>query len=335
MADKIRWGILSTSTHAAKTVIPAMQQAADTEVWAVGSRSEDSAREYADALGIPHAYGSYEALLADPQVQVVYIPLPNSLHKEWALRAAEAGKHVLCEKPLGIDAVEAEEMVRAFRAAGLKLAEAFQWRHHPQAQKVRALIDAGAIGTVRLIDAGFSFALEPGAQNIRWQPEVGGGALYDVGCYTVALTRYITRAEPRRVTAQAVWGATGVDDLLVGTLEFPGGVLATINCGFTLPFRRYFEVSGSEGSLVANRTYNPKGDFISEVVQLGEDRLPVQTFEVGAVNAYTRMIEEFSAAVRDDREPLFPAEDAIGNMRAIDALYRAARDGGTVEVEAG
>ncbi len=331
MTDLVRWGILGTSNHAANSIIPAINAAPSATALAVAGRDTDQTRAYAAKHNIPRAYGSYEALLADPDVDVVYVPLPNNLHKYWTIRASEAGKHVLCEKPIGLDAAEAETMVAAFRAAKLKLAEAFQWRHHPQGQRTRELAQSGAIGDVRLIDAGFSFMLtRPG--NIRWDPALGGGALYDVGCYTVALARYMTGAEPLAVTAQAHWNASGVDDVVAATLEFPGGVLATIHCSFLLPLRRYYEVVGTEGTLVVNHAYNPKSDFPGGVVRLGSDREITETIELPALDSYALMVEDFCRAVLDDRDPLFPAEDAIGNMRTLDAIRAAMRSGGTVRL---
>ncbi len=331
MSEIVRWGILGTSRHAAMSLIPAFDAAHNATVVAVGSRSATSAARYAGEYGIPTAYGRYEDLLADSSIDAVYIPLPNHLHRAWAIRAAEAGKHVLCEKPIGLNAAEAGDMVRVFRRAGLKLAEAFQWRHHPQAQRVRALVQEGVIGDLRLIDAGFSFMLNrPG--DIRGIPETGGGSLYDVGCYPVALARYVTGQEPLSVTAQAHWNAAGIDDLVVATLAFPGDVLAHINCGFVLPLRRYYEVVGTDGSLAVNRAYNPKDDYPGQVVRRGADREVLETIDVGRVNSYTREVEDFSAAVLENRDPLFPAEDAIGNMRVIDAIYEAARTGGAVTV---
>lgn len=329
--DTIHWGILSTSRHAAITWIPALKNSKHGQITAIASRDETRGQQYAAEHGIPQVYGSYEALLADPQIDAVYIPLPNSLHKTWAIRAAEAGKHVLCEKPLGLNADEAEEMVAACRKAGRKLAEAFQWRHHPQGQTVREMVRGGAIGDLRLIDAGFSFMLTR-MDDVRWKPELGGGSLYDVGCYPVALARYVTRQEPLAVTAQAHWGDSGVDDRLVATLEFPGGVLAHINSGFTLPLRRYYEVVGTEGSLAVNRAYNPKEDHPGEVWRYDEDRELVDTVELGRFNSYTLMIDDFNAAILENRDPLFPGEDAILNMRVIDAIFRAAREGVWVEV---
>lgn len=331
MSDTIRWGILSTSRHAAATWIPACQASKRGEVVAVASRDAARARQYAAEHHIPRSFGDYESLLASPDVDAVYIPLPNHLHKEWTIKAAGAGKHILCEKPLGLNAAEAEEMVAACRAAGVRLAEAFQWRHHPQAERARELVRSGAIGALRLIEAGFTFPLSRSG-DVRWDPAKGGGALYDVGCYPVALTRYITGQEPASVTAQATWSQTGVDDLLVATLEFPGGVFAKIHGGFVLPLDRYFRLVGTDGWLLVDYAYNPKDDRPNVIQQYGPDWTLQASFEIEPLNAYTLMIDDYSERLLANREPLFPAEDAIGNMRAIDALYQAARTGQTVRV---
>lgn len=325
MTRKIRWGILSTSNHAAKRVIPAIHASADGEAAAVASRNLEPAQRYAASLTIPKAYGTYEALLDDPEIDALYIPLPNHLHKEWSIRAAQAGKHVLCEKPIGLNAEEAEGMVRVFREANLKLAEAFQWRHHPQAQRVRQMVKDGVIGDLRLIDAGFSFYMDV-SENVRWQSDMGGGALYDVGCYPIALTRYITGQEPIAVTAQGRWGETAVDELVVATLEYPDGVLAHINCAFIIPLRRYYEVCGTEGVLKVEYAYNPIGDRPNKILQYGPDYTLTGTVDVGTIDSYTLMIQEFNTAILQDRDPAFPAEDAVKNMRVIDAIFKAMRE---------
>ncbi|NLX09866.1 MAG: Gfo/Idh/MocA family oxidoreductase [Chloroflexi bacterium] len=331
MADKVRWGIMSTSRHAARVLIPALHASERSEVAAVASRDAELARQYADENRIPTSYGSYEDLLADPNVDVVYIPLPNNLHKTWGLRAAQAGKHMLCEKPFALNADEAQTMVQAFRTAGLKAAEAFQWRPHPQGQRTRELVRQGAIGDLLLIDAGFSFPLER-PDDFRWIPELGGGALYDIGCYPISLTRFITGQEPLSVTAQAHWNKSGADDLVVATLEFPGGVFAHINCSFLLPLRRYFEVIGTGGSLEVNRAYNPVDIADDVITRRGPDREVIEQIPLPKQNSYALMVEDFSAAVLEDRDPMFPAEDAVLNMRVIDAIFQAVREGRRVEV---
>jgi predicted dehydrogenase len=331
MARTVRWGVLSTAHHAANRVIPAIHASEHGEVVAVASRDADRGRQYAQANRIPRSYDSYEALLADPNVDVVYIPLPNSLHKEWAIRAAQAGKHVLCEKSLALNAFEAQEMVAAARKAGVRLAEAFQWRHHPQATRLRELVREGVAGELRLLDSGFSFP-QTNPNDIRWDPALGGGALYDIGCYPVSFARYITGQEPLSVTAQMHWNATGVDDSVVATLEFPGGVLAHFNCSFIMPLRRYYEVVGDKGILSVDRTYFPVGEADFEITFAPQERDVKQRFPLPAANSYTLMVEDFSRAVLENRDPLFPPEDGIAQMRVIDAIFQAAREGRRVGV---
>lgn len=328
---QIQWGIMSTARHGANTWIPAAHDSASGAVYAVASRDADRARAFAQENDIPVSYGSYEDLLADDTVDAVYIPLPNHLHKEWAIKAAQAGKHVMCEKPLGLDAAEAEEMVAAFAEAGLKFAEAFQWRHDPQAQRAREIIESGQLGDLHLIDAGFSFTLDREG-DIRRDPQMGGGALYDVGCYTIAAARFLVGAEPLRATAQMHWGATGTDETVVATLEFPGEVLAHINCSFELPLRRYYEAVGTQGSVYVSPAYNPKAEFSSTVTVRGTDRAVKTTEVLGEFNEYELLIEDFNRAILDNRQPLFPATDAILNMRVIDAIFAAARESRTVAV---
>jgi xylose dehydrogenase (NAD/NADP) len=329
--NTVRWGILSTAQHGANVVIPAIHDSTGGEVVAAASRDETKAHQFADSLGIPTSYGSYEALLADPNVDAIYNPLPNHLHKEWTIKAAQAGKHVLCEKPIALNAAEAEEMVAAFRDAGLKLAETFQWRHHPQGQRVRELVQERSIGDLKLINASFTFVLDR-PDDIRWKPEMGGGALYDIGCYPISVARYITGQEPQSVTAQAHWSASGVDDLVVMTLRFPGDVLAVITCSFLLPFRREYEALGTDGSLAVLHAYNPMADRPGEVLRYGLDKRLLETITLDRVNSYVAMVEDFNTAILEDRDPLFPPEDAIANMRVIDAIFRAAREGSTVEI---
>ncbi|RPI99578.1 MAG: gfo/Idh/MocA family oxidoreductase, partial [Chloroflexi bacterium] len=276
------------------------------------------------------AYMDYRELLADPNVDIVYNPLPNHLHKEWSIKAAQAGKHVLCEKPIALNAADATEMVATFRGAGLKLAEAFQWRHHPQGLRMRELLVSGVIGEARMIDAGFSFMLTR-PDDVRWVPAFGGGSLYDVGCYPISFVRFIMGMEPTSVTAQIHWNESGVDDLVVATLEFPNGVLAHINCSFILPLRRYYEVIGSTGGLYSNKTYNPRGDG-ETILRMEADRQVVETIPLPQVDSYVLMAEDFNMAILANRPTTYPAEDAIANMQVIDAIFMAAREGRCVDV---
>jgi xylose dehydrogenase (NAD/NADP) len=233
--DPVRWGILSTA-HINEKVLAGAGGTPTVDVVAVGSRSAERAQEFADRHGIPRAHGSYEELLADPDVEAIYIPLPNGLHVESTLACLAAGKHVLCEKPLTARAEEAERCFDAAEEAGLILSEAFMWRFHPQADRLVELVQGGAIGELRLVRAAFSFPLDPEPYNVRWDAELEGGALMDVGCYCVSGSRLLA-GEPERVHGEAVIGASGVHARFAAAMRFPGDVLATFDCGFDLPVR--------------------------------------------------------------------------------------------------
>jgi predicted dehydrogenase len=225
----LRWGLLGTA-RINRSLIPPLRASARNELAAVASRDAARARAYADEWGIPHSHGSYEALLADPGVDVVYISLPNHLHAEWAIRAAEAGKHVLCEKPLALRVDEVDAMTAAAESAGVLVAEGFMYRHHPRTMEVKALIDDGAIGELHFVRGAFTFPLtRPG--NPRWIPEMGGGSLWDVGCYPLSFARYVVGAEPLDVYGRQVEGPTGVDMTFAAQLTFPGNVLAQFDSG--------------------------------------------------------------------------------------------------------
>ncbi len=323
MTNPIRWGILSTAGIGRKRVIPAMKLARNGVVAAVASRSLEKAQTFAAEMGIPKAYGSYEELIADPEIDAIYNPLPNSEHAQWSIRCAEAGKPVLCEKPLASDANEAQRMVEAFTSRGIPFAEGFMYRFHPQAQKVKALIDEGAIGRLNTLNATFSFNIA-NADNIRLRKDLAGGALMDVGCYCVNLMRFMTGEEPQQAKALAVFGeTTGVDERLVGLLAFPSGALGHFDCGLRQQWLHTYELRGTEGRLLVEKgfTLQPheegfirwwRGDDYQEI------RLP-------AVNHYTLMAEDFADALLHQRPPRFPAEDGVATMRVIDRLLADAR----------
>ena len=245
----VRWGILSTA-RIGGAVIGGARETDAAEIVAVGSRSEASAQAFAEAHGIPRAHGSYEALLADPDVDAVYVPLPNGMHVDWSVKALQAGKHVLCEKPMDRRPARVTSRPSTSReAAGLVLSEAFMWRHNPQTVRLRALLDEGVIGNPRLVRASFSFPLAA-TTDVRLDPALDGGALMDVGCYCVSGARLAAGAEPLSVSAEAVTGPSGVDLRLTGLLRFDGDVLATIDCGFDMAGRGELEVVGSDGRIL-------------------------------------------------------------------------------------
>jgi predicted dehydrogenase len=310
----LRWGILSTANITDKL----LDSGTDQEFVAVGSRDGARAEAYAREKGIARAHASYEELLADPEVDAIYNPLPNALHVEWSIRALEAGKHVLCEKPLSR---RPEDVERAFDVAereGRVLAEAFMWRHHPQVARARELIDGGAIGDLRVIRSHFAFPAAAG--DIRLQAGLDGGGLMDVGCYCVSGCRTFAGAEPERAAADLVPGGDGVDVALAATLRFPGDVLAHFDCGLVYPGGHVLEAVGTGGSVRLTDPWHGR----EAIVELRAADGSVERSEAGPANSYALELADFEAAVRGDREPLLGRDDALGQARTISALYTSA-----------
>jgi len=320
--EPVRWGILSTA-RINRSVVPRLQESPESEVVAVASRDPARAAAYAREWGIPHAHGSYEALLADPEVEAVYISLPNADHVPWSIRALEAGKHVLCEKPLSR---RPDDVTRAFDAADRAdriLVEAFMYRHHPQTARTVELLRAGAVGEIRLVRASFAFLLD-GERNVRLRPELDGGALMDVGCYCVSGSRIAVGAEPLEASALQIVGPTGVDVRLAGTLVFPNDVLAQIDCGFDLVDRSGLEVTGTEGILRV--AYPWTTEEVGIEVRRGRT---LERVEVPSPDRYRLQGDNVSRAIRGLEPSLLGREDALAQARAIDALYRSAELGGS------
>jgi predicted dehydrogenase len=318
---------MSTADIGHEKVVPAMKRAARTSVVAVASRNLESARQFAHDLAIPTALGSYEELLASDEVDAVYIPLPNHLHAEWAIAAARAGKHVLCEKPMALNASEAARMVAVAEQAGVQLAEAFMYRLHPSWQKVVEIVRSGRIGRLTAVQSWFSyFNDDPG--NIRNIPEVGGGALYDIGCYCVSLSRLLFDDEPHRVSGSVVRDPTmDVDVLTSGILEFDTGV-ATFTCSTRVETDQRVHIYGTEGRISVGIPFNIPPDRDTEIFVTSGGEPPVapatETISFPPADPYTVQAEQFAAAVLDGTPLPFSASDAIGNMRAIDLLFEAA-----------
>ena len=323
--QRVRWGVLSTANIGRRAVIPAIQHSRNGQVIAVASRNEEKARVFAADLGIPRVYGSYEALLASEEIDAVYIPLPNSLHREWTIKAAEAGKHILCEKPLALNAAECAEMEEAARRYGVLLMEAFMYRFHPQTEKVLEMIRMGAIGEPRLIHAAFTFCLSS-PDNIRLQPELGGGSLMDVGCYCVNVSRTLAGAEPVEAQAYANWGETGVDEQMAGTLRFANGLLAQFDCALTLERRQFYQVAGPEGHIKVPLAFLPGIDDATIYEHHGQKG--VRALLVPGVDEYQVMVEHFADCVLKQTPVRYAPAEAAANMRVIEALYRSARSGG-------
>lgn len=317
----LNWGILSTARIGLR-VIPAIQASSNGQVLAISSRNLAAARRVAGELGIPRAYGSYEALLDDPDVQAIYNPLPNNLHREWTIRAAEKGKHVLCEKPLALNAAEADEMIAACQQHRVLLMEAFMYRFHPQMIRVKEIVESGILGPVQIIRAAFTFLLTD-LNNIRMQPALGGGSLMDVGCYGVNVARFITGAEPVEVQAMAHFGpASQVDETLAGLLRFPAGEIALIDCGFRSGFRQSVEIAGSAGKIEIAKPFLPGTNPAQILLTRAEQ---TETIVIPGTNHYQLMAEHFADCVQTGQPLRYPPGDGRNNMRVIDALYEAAR----------
>ncbi|MEZ4669846.1 MAG: Gfo/Idh/MocA family oxidoreductase [Anaerolineae bacterium] len=323
MTDKIRWGILSTAGIGRKRVIPAFKLAKNGVVSAVASRDLARAQAFAKELDIPTAYGSYEELINDPNIDAIYNPLPNSEHALWSIKCAEAGKPVLCEKPLASNAAESQQMVDAFTSRGILFAEGFMYRFHPQAQKVKALVDSGAIGTLNTLNATFSFPIRE-ETNIRLSKELAGGSLMDVGCYCVNVIRLMTGEEPTAAKALAYWGEqSGVEERLVGVLQFPSGALAHFDCGLRQHFAHFYELRGTGGRIMVESAFTVQ-PAEEPVIRLWQGDA-YQEIKLPAVNHYTLMAEDFADALINKRPPRFSGQDGVENMRVIDRLLADAR----------
>jgi predicted dehydrogenase len=318
----LRLGIVSTA-DINRLVIPGAHASPQVDLLAVGSRDRARAEEYARKWEIERAYGSYEELLADADVEAVYISLPNNLHVEWSIRALEAGKHVLCEKPFGRDPAQVERAFDAAERTGLVLTEAFMYRHNPQTAKLAELVADGAIGQLRLIRSAFSYSLYD-ESNIRLRTDVDGGALMDVGCYCVSGSRLLA-GEPELAFGQAWYGPSGTDWVFAGTLRFPGDVLAVFDCGTALPERDELEAIGSEGSLFLDDPWHCRRPVIVLRRDVGTERI-----ELEAVDSYRLEFENLADAVRGNARPLLGRDDAVGQARAIGALHRSAQSGSPV-----
>ena len=324
MAERLRWGVLGAARVARRRVIPAIQASANGAVVALASRDLDKGRAVAAEVGIGRVHGSYEALLADPGVDAIYNPLPNALHAEWTVRAAEAGKAVLCEKPLAQDADAAAHMVEACVRHGVPLMEAFMYRFHPQNVRVRALLAQGAIGRVDQVRAGFCFRMDPlDPANVRLQRALAGGALLDVGSYAVNASRMVFGEEPRRATAWRDFDERfGVDVALAGVLEYPGRRFATVDCSFKAGYSGWYMVLGSDGTIEVPRAFTPQLDDTVVVIADAQGHRRAERF--AGVDQYRLMAESFAAAVLAGEPVPYAPDDAVRNMRAIDALARAA-----------
>jgi predicted dehydrogenase len=316
LASPLRLGLLSTA-RINRRILPPARESELVEVVAVASRDGGRGAAYAAEHGIARAHEGYDALLADPEVDAVYIPLPNSLHVEWTQRALEAGKHVLCEKPLTDEPDDAEALFDLAEREGLVLAEGFMYRHNPQTRRVEKLVQEGAIGRLQLVRTSFSFPVE-GAENIRLDPELDGGSLLDLGAYCVSGARLLA-GEPVSVLGRQVIGPTGVDDLFTGSLVFPKGVHAVFDCGLRMPSRATLEAVGDDRSLFVDDPWLCRRPGIELRRGDGVELIPVES-----ADSYRLELDDFAHAVAGEGKPLLGREDAVAQARVLSALRRSA-----------
>lgn len=327
MPTKVRWGVLGVAKIAVNKVIPAMQRGAHCEIAAIGSRDAGRAREAAARLGVPKAYGSYEELLADPDIDAVYNPLPNHLHLPLSARAAEAGKHVLCEKPITLTAAECCELIEARDRAGVLIGEAFMVATHPQWLRAREILRSGEIGAPRSILTAFSYFNRDPA-NIRNVPAYGGGALMDIGCYPIFTSRFLLGEEPSSVQALIQMDPDfGVDILTSGLMRFPSAD-SIFTCGTQQAYYQRTQIFGERGMVEIEIPFNPPPDRACRLfVEAGGER---RTEEIPACDQYTIQGDEFSRAILEGGQPPVPLETALGNMTVIEALFRSAAASGAM-----
>jgi predicted dehydrogenase len=325
--NKLRWGILGVAKINDR-LLPSFARARNLELYGIASRSLDRAQSAANAAGIPKAYGSYEELLGDASIDVVYNPLPNHLHAEWTRKAADRGKHVVCEKPLTPSAAEAAELVAYCRGRNVKLMDGFMWPHHPRTALIRDRLRGGAIGKVRRVTGTFTFRLPLDSGNIRLQAAAAGGSLLDVGCYPVYGIRWAFGQEPVRAWATARY-EHGVDVEMNGSLWFSDGGMASFDCGFVHPMRQWLEIVGENGTLRVPEMWVPRdpADF-----ELYRDSVAIERIGAGGSDQIQCMLENFSHYVLDSA-PVEPApEEAVKTLRVLDALAQSAREGRAVEI---
>jgi xylose dehydrogenase (NAD/NADP) len=327
MATRIlRWGLISTA-HINRALVPPLRTSARNQLVAVASRTSEQAQAFAKEWNIPRAFGSYEAMLADPDIDVVYNSLPNSLHAEWAIKAMQAGKHVLCEKPIAVTVEQVDAMAAAAQNAGVVLAEAFMYRHHLQTLKAQELVESGAIGELRLVHGSFTYNLaRPG--DVRLDPALDGGSIWDVGCYPISYARAVIGAEPVEVFGWQVIGPTGVDVTFVGQMRFAGNVIARFDSSFRMPDRAHMQIVGSDGVIDVPDPFKPERDHKILLTRNGQ----TETFTIPDQMLYLGEVEDMADAVLLGKAPRINLADSRGNVAAIVALLRSAREGRPVPI---
>ena len=326
----LNWGLLSTA-RINRALIPPLQVSKRNHLLAVASRSQETADAYAKEKKIPRAYGSYEALLADPEIDVIYNPLPNHLHAEWTIKAVEAGKHVLCEKPLALTVAEVDAIRAAAHKHGRVVAEAFMYRHHPQTLKVQELVKSGSIGSLKLIRGSFSFILSREEDIRLLDPAMGGGSIWDVGCYPISYARTVVGENPLEVFGWQVTGKTGIDETFVGQLRFAGDVHAQFDSSFVIPDHSFMEIVGSEGTLSIPTPFKPG---VNERIFLTRDE-KTETIKVKGQELYLGEVEDMADAILLGKDSLVSLHDSRANVAVINGLLESARVGKSVKLDFG
>jgi predicted dehydrogenase len=328
MTNKVlNWGLLSTA-RINRALIPPLRASQRNQLLAVASRTQESADAYARERKIPRAYGSYEAMLADPEIDVIYNSLPNHLHAEWTIKAVEAGKHVLCEKPLALSVEEVDAIQTAARQHGRVVAEAFMYRHHAQTLKVQELIKSGAVGMLRLIRGAFTYTIT-NVGNVRLDPAKGGGSIWDVGCYPISYARTVIEGNPLEVFGWQVIGRTGIDDTFVGQLRFENDVFAQFESSFVTAFQSFMEIVGSEGTLKIPQPFKPTEN--EKIYLKRGDK--TEAIEIKGQELYIGEVEDMADAILLGRKPRISFEDSRANVAVICALLESAGTGKPVLVD--
>jgi xylose dehydrogenase (NAD/NADP) len=322
----LHWGLLGTA-RINRALIEPIQSSKHSILSAVASRSLDKAVEYAKTWGIPHYHSSYDALLADPEIDVIYISLPNSMHAEWSIKAMQMGKHILCEKPLTTSIKDMDAVISTAKNTGMVITEAFMYRHHPQTMIVKRMVDNGEIGNLQLISGSFCYtntrSLDP-----RFNLDLGGGSMWDVGCYPIGYARYIIGKEPIEVYGNQVIGPTGVDLLYAGQLHFPGGVIAQFECSFITPFKVFMEITGDKGRILIHEPYKP-GTRTKLILERDGQ---TQIIQVKGAKLYQGEVEDIENAILYGNLPLVSLEDSRANIATIEALYQSAQQAKPIHI---
>ena len=336
MAEPLKWGVLGNANIARVCVIPAIQKSANGMVHALATRSPQNAVKVAAQNNIARIYSDYNHLLDDPQIQIIYNPLPNHLHHPWTLKALKAGKHVLCEKPMACNAREASEMAEAAESSGLMLMEALMYRFHPRSIRIKEMVARGSVGMPCLVRSAFCFHMEEklmaSGKGARLKPEMGGGALLDVGCYSVSVARWLLDREPSHVQGQAVYHPGGADIHFVGCLGFPDSGLATLEASFISALQQTFTVVGDKGAIeLPHDAFVPWEKNAVFIFRKQDEEIGEQIFMPGA-DEYQLMVEHFANAVSGKQAPAYPPQESILNMKVLDALAKAARTGKKIAI---